>query len=96
MPVEIDRSGRRACTPRLGPSTSSAPPPPRLMSVSENTVRQIKSKLMHLSSFGRRSCNLLKVRSDRPRAKGVRKDARLSTAYAANRPRCARRRTCRA
>jgi len=48
MPVEIDRSGRRACTPRLGPSTSSAPPPPRLMSVSENTVRQIKSKLMQL------------------------------------------------
>jgi len=35
MPVEIDRSGRRACTPRLGPSTSSAPRPQAAMGFAE-------------------------------------------------------------
>jgi hypothetical protein len=34
-----------------------------------------------------RSCNVWKARSERPLAKGVRKDARLSTGYAVRKPR---------
>jgi hypothetical protein len=41
----------------------------------------IPASLIPGSSPGR-SCNVWKARSERPLAKGVRKDARLSTGYA--------------